>query len=115
MTIKLVQQKISKQELLQLAKETYGDMVKGVIDINKKIMALGGELHSDAEALLMEEGSLQKDLWGINIYPGKSLKERIEFSSLINIRPSQGFRSMDIKDVRLKEQITEIVNALIEK
>ena len=113
MEIKVVRQPISKKELGELAKASFGDMVKGVVDVQQRIIALGGELHADCEAVLLEQGSSQTDLWGFNLYPAKSKEQRIEFSSLINIRPSQENRSMEIKDPPLRKQIKEVIDALI--
>jgi len=114
MQIKIIKHKISKPEITKLAQETYGEMVKGVVDIKQNIMALGGELHADCETVLLEQGSRQADLWGFNIYPAKSLDDRIEFTSLINIRPAQGNRSIEIQDKNLQKQISVIVNNLVE-
>ncbi len=114
MDITIIKSKISKQELEKVAKENYGEMTKGVIDIKQKIIALGGELHADAEAVLLEQGSKQSDLWGFNIYPAKTKGERIEYTSLINIRPKHGNRSIEIKDESLRKQIKEIIDSLIE-
>ena len=113
MIIKIIQKPITQQELNQLAEDNFGEMIKGVVDIKKRILALGGELHADAEAKLLEGGSKQEDVWGFNIYPEKPKEKRIEFSSLINIRPSQGNLAMDIKDPHLKKQVKEIIDFLI--
>ena len=77
MEIKIIKSKINSNAIKQLAKDGYGDMIKGVADIKRKVMALGGELHADAEALLINDGSVSNDLWGFNIYPDKAKKERI--------------------------------------
>ena len=114
MDIKIIKEKISEKELRSLTEASYGDMIKGVVDVKQEILALGGELHADAEAALLEEGSSQADLWGFNIYPGKPKDQRIEFSSFINIRPSQGNRSIEIKDPDLKRKIREIIDSLAE-
>jgi len=114
MPIKIINQKISKYEITKLAQETYGEMVKGVVDIRQKIMALGGELHADCETVLLEQGSSQSDLWGINIFPDQGNDKRIEFTSLINIRPNQGNRSIEIQDKNLQKQVSAIVNNLLE-
>ena len=114
MDIKIIRKKISLQELKEIAALNYGHMVKGVADLGQQIIALGGELHADAESVLLEAGSSQVDLWGFNIYPDKPRKERIEFTSLINIRPSQGNRSIEIKDEKLREKIRNIVDTLVE-
>lgn len=88
-------------------------MVKAVVDVNRKVMAIGGELHSDEEAALMDDGSNQQDLWGINLYPWESGDEWIEFDSVINIRPSQGNRSRGVDDPERRRLIIEMVSTLI--
>jgi hypothetical protein len=115
MPISVIEGPIEKSELCEIAKERFGDLVKAVVDIEKGIMAVGGELHSDEEALLLEEGSKQKNLWGINLYPDKSGEELIEFDSIINLRPSQGNRSRDVNDPVARQRIKEIVNQLVKK
>jgi hypothetical protein len=84
----IVSQSISLAELKRMAEERFGNLVKAVIDIEKEIMAVDAELQADEEALLLEKGSRQEDLWGINIYPEMLESERIEFDSMINLRPS---------------------------
>lgn len=114
MAIRIIRKIISKKELKKLAIESFGDMVKVVVDVKREIMAIGGELHAEAEAILLENGSDQKDLWGINIYPDKPKNQRIEFTALINIRPSMGSRSMEINDKMTKNKIKKIIDKLIE-
>lgn len=113
MGIKIVDSSILLDELKQIAEGQFGDLVKAVLDIEKGIMAIGGDLHADEEAVLIENGSKQENLWGINIYPEKSGKERVEFDSMINIRPSQGNRSRNVEDSKIREKITEITSELI--
>src|SRR5205085_99620 len=103
--IKVFNSQVSKQELLALAESGYGDMVKGVVDVNKRLVALGGELHADCEQVLLDAGSKQADLWGFNIYPGKSREEYLEYTSMINIRPRQGNREREIRNLDLRLQI----------
>ena len=114
MNIEIIRKKISSQELKEIAKDNYGNMIKGVVDIQLEIIALGGELHADAEAILLQKGSNQQHLWGVNIYLDKSNDERIEYTSFINIRPSQNKRSLEIKDIGLKAKIRKIIDSLIE-
>jgi hypothetical protein len=76
-------------------------------------MALGGELHADEEALLIENGSRQPDLWGINLYPDRPDPEPVEFDSMINLRPAQGNRSRGVDDPGRQEAIRRVVDALI--
>lgn len=111
----IIKDKITMEELEQAAKETFGDFVKAVLDVKRRIMAIGGELHADEEALLLEDGSDQNDLWGINIYPQNKKDERIEYDSMINIRPSQANRSRDIEDEQTKVLIEEIVDELVQE
>ena len=89
MRISIIQKPIEISELAKLAKERFGDMVKAVVDVEREIMIVGGELHADEEAVLLEEGSKQSNLWGINLYPDKKGDELIEFDSMINLRPSR--------------------------
>lgn len=113
MAIQIVREKIALGAVKKMAQETFGDMVKAVVDVEREVMAVGGELHADAEAVLLSDDSRQQNLWGINIYPEKPQAERIEFSALINIRPSQGNRSAQIQDVKLREQIRRVVSKLV--
>jgi len=109
MKIKIVREKISKNELEELAKDFYGFMIKGAIDIDREIVAFGGEYHIDANSVLIQEGSRQENIWGFNIYPDHTL----DFISLINIRPSEGNRSMEIKDDKLQAVISAIVKKFL--
>ncbi len=113
--MKIVRSKISLKEVKQMAKDTFGNLVKAVVDTKRKIIALDGELHADEEALLLKDGSSQKDLWGINIYPELPKKEMIEFDSMINLRPSQKNLSRGINDPQIRAKIIKIVNKLIKK
>jgi hypothetical protein len=101
---------ISIDELQKSAKEMYGDFVKAVIDIKTNKLALGSEMHVDCEQLLLEAGSAQDDLWGINLYPSKFGRDDfIEFDSMINIRPHVNNMSRGVEDALLRKQIEEIV------
>lgn len=111
--IKIIKDSIKKIELADMARNQFGDLVKAVVDIEKEIMAVGGELHADEEIFLIEKGSEGKNLWGINIYPDKSKNEWIEFDSMINIRPSLGNRSRSVENLTLREKIKTIINKLI--
>ena len=113
--MKIIRNKISTGELKKLAEDMFGDLVKAVVDVERRAMAVGGELHADEEALLIEDGSEQKNLWGINIYPEAESKNWIEFDSMINLRPADGNRSRGVDDPNKQKIITEIVNNLIEK
>jgi len=113
METRVVRDAVSQVELTEIAKQQFGDMVKAVVDVEQGIMAIGGELHSDEEAVLLDQGSAQRHLWGINIYPDKPLDEWIEFDSMINVRPSAGNRSRNVESSEMREAITKIVNRLV--
>jgi len=113
--MKTVRGKINIDELKNLAQSMFGNMVKAVVDIKQEIMAVGGELHSDEESLLMEGGSKNSDLWGINIYPELKGEEFIEFDSMINLRPARGNRTRGIEDPQIRGKIVQIVNQLVQK
>jgi len=116
MEIKIVKEKINLSDLADIAKAGFGDMVKGVVDIEKKIIALGGGLHADEEALLLQNDSKQANLWGVNLYPDKfATKDFVEFDSMINIRPWQNNRSRGVEDENIRQQITEVTLSLVEK
>jgi hypothetical protein len=112
--MEFIETPITAQQLQQLAEENYGTMIKGVVDLERQVVALGGELHADAEALLLENGSSQKDLWGFNIHTDKEKEDRLVFTSFINIRPADGNRSLEVQDEGLRLQIRDIVDAWVE-
>jgi hypothetical protein len=100
-------------ELRQLAAARFGDMVKAVVDLERGIVLLDAELHADQEAALLAEGSAQRDLWGINLYPDSEGPDWIEFDSMINLRPSFGNRSRGVDDPATRSAITALVQRLV--
>ena len=81
--------------------------------MHKEVMALDAELHADLESVLVVEGSLQENLWGINLYLGKPREEWIEYTALVNIRPSMNNRSMEVENPETRKRVKEIVGKLI--
>lgn len=114
MGIRIIDQPIARDELRGIAEERFGDLVKVVVDTKGRIMAIGGELHADEEAVLLEKGSLQNNLWGINLYPDVHTEEWIEFDSMINVRPSQNNRSRGVEDETIRNKVIDIVNQLVQ-
>lgn len=112
--IVLIETPITRTRLREIASWRMGDLVKAVVDIEKGIMAVGGELHADEEAFLIERESEQDDLWGINIYPDLPEDKMLEFNSVINIRPRQNNRSRSVEDEKMRTAIREVVNKLIQ-
>jgi len=113
MNIKIVKDKISTAELKEISKEFYVSMVKGVVDIENEIMALGGEYHIDANGVLIMEGSKQSDIWGFNIVFERSRDSWIEYISLINIRPQVGNMDMEVQDNLIRDKMKKIINSKI--
>jgi len=98
-----------------MAAAMFGNLVKAVVDVDKELLALDAELHSDLEALLIENGSKQKNLWGINLYPEMKGDDFVEFDSMINMRPSQGNRSRGVDNPEIRKKIMEIVEKTLER
>jgi len=109
-----INNKVSIGELKSMSENMFGDLVKAVVDIEKEIMVIDAELHADQEKVLLENGSRQENLWGINLYPDDFQDEDfIEFDSMINLRPSWGNRSRGIDDEIIQQKIIEIVNKIV--
>jgi hypothetical protein len=111
--IVLVRDRIAPSELRRLVQAFFVDMVKFVVDVERGVAAVGGELHVDAADLLLDDGSLQEHLWGANYYPGRGADDCIEYVSLINIRPAHGNRSMEVEDPATRARILELTAVLI--
>jgi hypothetical protein len=112
--MRIIAEGISMSELRTLAESAFGSLVKAVVDLRQERMAVGGELHSDEEALLLEQGSRQEDLWGVNLYPDLSGDDFVEFDSMINLRPWQGNRSRAVEDPDTRKRILEVVRKLVQ-
>jgi Protein of unknown function (DUF5674) len=111
--ILILEQRIDSETLRRLVEGGFGDMVKFVADVRRGVIAIGGELHADAEQRLLDAGSRQEDLWGANYYPGRGQEGCVEFTSLINISPARGNRGMEITDPVLCERIRSLTHAMI--
>jgi len=114
MPIEIVRGPVALHHLEELARGMFGSLVKAVVDVEHQIMAIGGELHADEEAVLLDLGSSQRALWGINLYPEQHGSSGwIEFDSMTNVRPGQGNRSRSVEDLATRERIVEIVDRLV--
>ncbi|MFA7657806.1 MAG: DUF5674 family protein [Candidatus Gastranaerophilaceae bacterium] len=111
----VIEKSITNNELKTIAKVTFGDMIKAVVDSEKEVIAIDAELHSDLEAFLLKTGSKQKNLWGVNLYPEIEGNDFLEFDSMINIRPSQNNRSRGVDNDEIRRKITQIVNKRIKR
>ncbi len=107
MAVVVVEEKITLEQLA-LAKEEYGEFIKVVVDIEKEILAAGGEWHADAEKVLLEQGSRQENLWGGGVDLGSS---QVEFTALINMRP--GFsRSQEVLDQEVRRKMEAVIRRI---
>jgi hypothetical protein len=111
--ILIVSKPLPTAELAKFIGHPFEGMVKFVVDVDRKLIAIGGELHADGEMLLLDDGSSQESLWGGNYRPGLGPDRCIEYTSLINIRPSQSNPSMVLQDPKRRERMRELVFALI--
>jgi hypothetical protein len=113
--MQLITNTISLAELEVMAQKMFNYLVKAVIDIEKNIMVVDADMHSDEEMYMLEElESEQKNLWGINLHPDKfGTPEFIEFDSMINLRPSWGNRTRSVDDPKIQEKIRQIVKGLV--
>lgn len=107
--IHLLKERATSTQLQEMLQE-YEGMVKIAVDIRRRILAGGGEMHAECKSLLLEDGSEQDDLWGADWYPGE---ERIAFEALINIRPRLGNRSILIQDEIIRQQVEKISRAFL--
>ncbi len=112
--MRLVKEKITLSELRGMAEKSMFGLVKAVVDVEKRVMVVGAEMHADEERFLLEQGSKQNDLWGINLYPGEyGGAEFIEFDSMINLRPNDNNMTRGVDNPELRSLIKEIVSELM--
>ncbi len=107
--IYLLNEKATPAQIQEML-ERYENMIKIVVDIRRRVLSGGGEMHADCESILLDDGSEQDDLWGANWYPNE---QRIEFESLINIRPRLGNRNILIQDENLRRQVESVTNEIL--
>ncbi len=110
MKIHIIRQRATENEIREMLEEleTY---IKLAVDVDRSVLAGGGEYHADCEEVLLEDGSRQEDLWGADWYPES---KTVGFVALINIRPRQGNRGMEIEDPKLRVKIETIVRRWLE-
>jgi len=113
--MKIINTTLEVNELKQMAAATFGNLVKAVVDVERELIAVDAELHSDLEALLLEDGSKQKSLWGINLYTEIQGDDFVEFDSMINMRPSQGNRSRGVENEEMRKKIIGIVTKRVKR
>ena len=113
MDIRIIRAPVNHEVLEELMKSHHRTFIKGVADIERGVIALGGDWHMDANTVLFADGSKQENLWGFNIYPDKKGDEAIEYESLINIRPAQNNRFRELQDPQLRNAVRILVAKLV--
>ena len=113
--MQIISEKITSEELKKIALSRFGILIKAVVDIERNIIALDAEFHSDLEKLLLSGGSKQSNLWGINLYPQEHGEDFLEYDSMINLRPGQGNTTRGVQDPRLREKIEKLIAKLVQK
>jgi hypothetical protein len=108
--IVITDRRLEPAELSRLVQARFGNMVKFVVDVRRRVVAVGGELHADAESLLLEDGSEQDDLWGGNYYPGRGPADCVQFTALMNIRPARGNPSMEIESPAIRDAVRALAS-----
>lgn len=108
--ILILKKKVTREEINKVAEDFGGIYIKVVVDIDREILAAGGERHYDAEQMLLENGSRQEDLWG----GGVDVKTcEIDYNSMINLRPKQDNSSRDILSSKIRQKFDKIVRKLL--
>jgi len=111
--LQVLRSPVTRATLAAEAADGFGDMIKAVVDVRRGIMAIGAQLQSDEEAALLDDGSMQGDLWGINLYPGEPGDDWLEYDSMINVRPALGNRTRGVGDDGTRAVIRRIVQSLV--
>jgi len=114
-SMKILRNSATIDELKTIAQASFGDLIKAVVDVDRELVAIDAELHSDLEALFVADGSKQQSLWGINFYPDLEGNDFVEFDSMINLRPSQGNMTRGIDSADIQTKIINIVNKWVKR
>jgi len=112
--MQIVAGQITVAAIATMAEASFGDLVKAVVDVSRGLLAVDAGMHSDLEALLLDAGSRQGDLWGINLYPAEfGTTGFLEFDSMINLRPSQGNRTRSVEDPAVRAAIDALIGRVV--
>ncbi|MEM6500931.1 MAG: DUF5674 family protein [Cyanobacteria bacterium P01_C01_bin.89] len=103
--IVIIKGRATSEQITQML-EALGIYIKMAVDVEREVLAGGGELHADCELVLLDDGSSQSNVWGADWYP---TNQTVGFESIINIRPSANNRSMEIQDIEIRQKVEKIV------
>ncbi len=107
--ILIIRQRATRKQLEEMLQE-WGVFIKIAVDIEREILAGGSNKHYQCEQELLEDGSRQRDIWGSDWNP---YEQTIFFESIINIRPSENNRNMEIQSKEIRNRVTEITVRLL--
>ena len=113
--MRIITEPTNLNEIWEQRETPFVELLKIVVDIENEIIAVDSEMHADLEEKLLERGSKQHDLWGANVYPLRNSDDFIEFTALINIRPAQDNKSMEVLDTGNKQRMDKIIRKLLIK
>lgn len=110
--MRILDSPITKNELIKTSSNFIDEnTIKGAVDVKRELLAVDSPMHYDCEQLLLENGSVQSDIWGINLYLDEdNIDDLVEFDSMINIRPTQNNRSRGVEDPALQAKIKSVVS-----
>ena len=110
MPIHLVRTKATAEQVTEML-DALGGYIKLAVDIERRMLAGGGALHADCEAVLLENGSSQEWIWGADWVP---LTRKVYFEALINLRPGKRNMSLTIEDPEIRRRVEQIARDLLE-
>ena len=111
--MQILEEPIKLSELKLMAEKMFGNLVKGVVDIERGVVAVDGEMHSDLAEVLVVSGSQGINLWGFDVYPEETTNAWLEFDSMINLKPLANNRIRGIADPIIREQAEAIIKKFI--
>lgn len=111
MTTMIIRSQVTPQQITEML-EALGGYIKLAVDVDRRILAGGGAMHADCESVLLDDGSVQENVWGADWNPST---QEVSYESLINIRPRQGNRSLEVTDPQLRTRIADVVQGLLGK
>lgn len=107
--IHLIYARATPQEVREML-EVYQDYIKLAVDVERNVLSGGGILHADCDAILLEDGSNNDNVWGADWYP---FTQKLEYEAMLNIRPRLGNRSMYLQNPLLRDKIATIADNLL--
>ena len=109
-TIHLITEKATPQQVREMA-AFYTEHIKVAVDIERGVLAGGGEWHADCERVLLAQGSQPEKVWGAGYKPSS---REVDFYSLINIRPRQNNPDQDILSAEVRQSVEKIIRQRLE-